>query len=279
MRSKLYSLFAVALLVAVSVGFFGSTAEAAEKKVVIDGSTTVEPIARAFAGYYMARHPEVTVTVSGTGSGNGAKSLINDRCHIADMSRFMKDKEFEAAVDAGVHPVFHTVAMDGIAVAVHKSNPVSGLSLDQLRKIYNGSIDNWSEVGGPDRDITVVSRDTTSGTYEVFGDIVLQGDRIRDAEYVGSNAAARARVADTPGAIGYIGLGFVEGVKALQIDGVTPTMKTVGAGEYPIARPLFMVTDGYPELGSPTQALVTMHLKPYGQEMIKGIGYVPVTQY
>ena len=248
-------------------------------KVVIDGSTTVEPIARAFAGYYMARNKDAKVTVSGTGSGNGAKSLINGRCDIGCMSRFMKDKEMKAAVEKGVTPVFHVVGMDGIAVAVHKSNPVSGLTMKQLHDIYAGSIKNWKEVGGPNKKITVISRDTTSGTYEVFHDLVLKGDRMHGAEYVGSNAAARARVIDTPGAIAYIGLGFVSGVKAISINGVTPTLKTVGGGEYPIARPLYMVTNGYPELGSAVQAIVTMYLKPFGQEMVKGIGYVPVTQY
>jgi phosphate transport system substrate-binding protein len=281
MKSSMNTVLSAVTLAAlmVSLGFAGPAAMGQERRVVIDGSTTVEPIAKAFAGYHMAKNPEVDITVSGTGSGNGAQSLINGRCHVAIMSRFMKGKEFKAAVENGVYPVFHTVAMDGIAVVVHPSNPVSKLTTDQIRKIYNGTVTNWNEVGGPNKRIVVISRDTTSGTYEVFGDLVLKGDRIRNAEYVGSNPAARARVSKTAGAIGYVGLGFLEGVKALEVNGVRPNLKTVGGGAYPVARPLFMVTDGYPELGTPTQAIVTMHLKPHGQEIVKGIGLVPVTQY
>jgi len=257
----------------------GLRAAAGGEKVVIDGSTTVEPIAKAFAGYYMSKHPGAEITVSGTGSGNGAKSLINGRCDIAIMSRMMKRAEFESAVAQGVIPIFHTVAMDGIAVAVHPANPVGELTMEQLRNIYNGTYDNWSDVGGPDVDIVVISRDTTSGTYEVFEELVLKGDRVRGAEYVPSNAAAKARVSATRGAVGYVGLGFVEGLKSLSINGVRPSNETVGAGEYPIARPLFMVTDGYPELGTAVQSIVTTHLKRHGQEIIKGIGYVPTTRY
>ncbi len=258
----------------------GSVAQAEENKVVMNGSTTVGPIAKAFAGHYMEKNPDVEVSVSLTGSGNGAKALINDRCDIANMSRMMKPREFESAVKNEVLPIFHTVAMDGIAIALHPSNPVSELTMKQVRKIYNGEIENWSEVGGPDREVVVVSRESTSGTFEVFGELVLKGDKVKGAEYVGSNAAAKARVSETPGAIAYIGLGYVDdSVKTVSIGGVQPSMKTVGSGKYPIARPLFMVTDGYPELGSHEQQIISLYLSPQGQEMIKGIGYVPVTRY
>lgn len=281
MLSRMKMLFSGVLVLAVLAGFAAAPgAGAAEKKVVMDGSTTVYPIAKAFAGFYMAKHPDVDVTVSGTGSGNGAASLTAGRCDIGCMSRFMKGKEFKASVEQGVYPVFHTVAMDGIAVVVHPSNPVSKLSLEQVRKIYNGTITNWNEVGGPDRKIVVVSRDSTSGTFEVFGDLALKGDRLTGgAERTASNAESQARTQNTQAAIAYVGLGYVEGVKALAINGVKPNLKSVGSGRYPIARPLYMVTDGYPELGSAAQAIVTMYLKPHGQEMIKQIGFVPVTQY
>jgi phosphate transport system substrate-binding protein len=278
MKTLLSCLLAVAALVSFAPR---SSALAADGgKVVMDGSTTVYPIAKAFAGFYMAKHPDVDVTVSGTGSGNGAASLIAGRCDIACMSRFMKGKEFRKAIEEGVYPVFHTVGMDGIAVVVHPSNPVSKLSMDQLRKIYNGQITNWNEVGGPNQEIVVVSRDSTSGTFEVFGDLVLKGDRLTGgAERTASNAESQARINNTQSAIAYVGLGYVEGVKSLAINGVKPNLKTVGSGRYPIARPLYMVTDGYPELGSPAQAIVTMHLKPHGQEIVQQIGFVPVTQY
>ena len=258
-------------------------------KLVLDGSTTVGPIAKAFAEYYMAKNPTVNVTVNESGSGNGAKSLINRACDIADMSRFMKEKEFKAAVDNGVLPVAHAVAMDGLPVLVHPSNPVKELTVEQVRDIYAGNITNWREVGGPDLDIVVVSRDTNSGTYETFHNLVMTHkvdgkklkEKIKDgAEYVGSNGGIRARIQTTPAAIGFAGLGFVDKtVKALHINGVYPTAQTVTSGRYPISRPLFMFTNGYPKLGSHTYAFVTLHLSEKGQEIIEDIGFVPVTQY
>jgi phosphate transport system substrate-binding protein len=261
----------------------------AEEKLVLDGSTTVGPIAKAFAEYYMSLNKDVNVTVSESGSGNGAKSLINGACDVANMSRFMKDKEFKAAVDGGVYPVAHVVAMDGLPVLVHPSNPVNGLTVEQIRKIFAGEIDNWKTVGGPDQKIVIVSRDTNSGTYETFYTLVMEhkvGDEkveekiAGSAEYVGSNGAVRARVMNTPAAIGYAGLGFVdESVKALKVNNIYPDQGTVSSGRYPIARPLYMFTNGYPKLGSHTHAFVTIHLSEKGQEIVESIGFVPVTSY
>jgi phosphate transport system substrate-binding protein len=252
-----------------------------EAKLVVDGSTTVGPIAKAFAGYYMHRYPQVNITVSESGSGNGAKSLINGVCDVADMSRFMKTKEFQAAVEKGVTPVAHVVAIDGIAVVVHPSNPVQGLTVQQVRDIYMGKITNWNEVGGPNKKIVKISRDTNSGTYETFEKLVMKKERIApDAEYVGSNGQARQRVQSTPAAIGYVGLGFVDRtVKALSINGIKPDRTTVSSGSYPIARPLFMFTNGYPKLGTHLHAYVTLYLTPKGQEIVESIGFVPVTSY
>ena len=264
--------------------FAGPAADAqvaGKNRVVIDGSTTVGPIAKAFAEHYMGKHPEVNITVSESGSGNGAKSLIGGTCDIADMSRFMKMKEFEAAVAQGIQPVPHVVAMDGIAIIVHPRNPIGALTLDQLKRIYLGEIADWSELGGPRQKIVMISRDTNSGTYETFEKLVMHKAKIAPGvEYVGSNGAMRQRVQSTTSAIGYVGLGFVdETVKGLEIDGVEPTKLTVATGVYPIARPLFMFTNGYPKLGSPLHAFVTLHLTPEGQEIISEIGYVPVTRY
>ena len=254
---------------------------AEETKIVIDGSTTVGPIAKQFAQYYMEQHKGVNITVSESGSGNGAKSLINKACDIADMSRFMKDEEFKAAVDAGVMPVAHVVAVDGIAIVVHPGNPVKNLTVQQVREIYTGQITDWSQVGGPSTKIDKVSRDTNSGTYETFESLVMNKQKIvADTEYVGSNGAVRSRIQTTPAAIGYIGLGFVDRtVKALDIEGVTADADTVASGKYAVARPLFMFTNGYPKLGTHLHALVTLHLSKKGQEIIESIGFVPVTKY
>jgi phosphate transport system substrate-binding protein len=275
MRKIVYSLLALA-----AIGLVPAVSTAADS-IVIDGSTTVGPIAKAFAEYYMSLNPDVNITVSESGSGNGAKSLINGVCDVADMSRFMKDKEFKAAVEAGIAPVAHVVALDGLPILVHPSNPVRGLTVAQVRDIYMGNITNWKQVGGPDKEIVVVSRDTNSGTYETFEKLVMKKERIADGtEYVGSNGAVRQRVQSTPAAIGYAGLGFVDRtVKALEIDGVAPSAGTVITGEYPIARPLYMFTNGYPKLGTHLYRFVTLHLSEKGQEIVESIGFIPVTQY
>ncbi len=250
-------------------------------KIVVDGSTTVGPLAKAFAEYFKSQHPEVSITVSESGSGNGAKSLINGTCHVADMSRFMKPEEFKAAADKGIMPVPHTIAVDGIVIVVHPSNPVKELTRDQVREIYSGKIANWSEVGGPDQKIVKVSRDTNSGTYETFESLVMKGEKIaKDAEYVGSNGAIRQRIQTTPAAIGYVGIAFADRtMKALVINGVRPTRATVASGRYPIARPLFMFTNGYPALGTPLHAFVTLYLSKKGQSLVDSVGFVPVTEY
>ena len=264
-------------------------ATAADERLVLDGSTTVGPIAKAFAEYYMSVNPDVNVTVSESGSGNGAKSIMNGVCDIANMSRFMKEKEFAAAVANGVQPVAHVVALDGLPILVHPGNPVSDLTVEQVRKIYKGEITNWKDVGGANKEIVVISRDTNSGTYETFHGLVMthkvDGEKIKEkikdgAEYVGSNGAVRQRVQSTPNAIGFAGLGFVDkSVKALKINEVYPSQDTVCSGQYPISRPLFMFTNGYPKLGSHVYRFVTLHLSEKGQEIIEDIGFVPVTKY
>jgi phosphate transport system substrate-binding protein len=143
-----------------------------------------------------------------------------------------------------------------------------------------GKITNWKELGGPNVKIVVVSRDTNSGTYETFEKLVMAKQKIAEgAEYVGSNGQARQRVLSTPGAIGYVGLGFVKGVKALAINGIKPSRATIATGLYPVARPLYMFTNGYPKLGSHVHRFVTLHLTPKGQEIIEAKGFVPVTDY
>ncbi len=283
--NKMRAVVAGAVLGAASIlcaGAAWAADEAKDKnKIVIDGSTTVGPIAKAFAEYYTRQHPDVNITVSESGSGNGAKSLINGTCDVASMSRFMKDEEVKAAVDKGVVPVCHTIAVDGIAIITHPSNPVKGLTVAQVRDIYTGKVTNWNEVGGPNAQIVVISRDTNSGTYESFETLVMNKEKMAaSVEYVGSNGAIRQKVQSTVGAIGYVGLGFADKtVKTLEIDKIMPTKATVSSGRYPIARPLFLFTNGFPAMGSHLYAFVTMHMTKKGQEMIEAIGFVPLTEY
>ncbi|MDD5482069.1 MAG: phosphate ABC transporter substrate-binding protein [Kiritimatiellae bacterium] len=256
----------------------GGTAVAKDAhKIVIDGSTTVGPIAKAFAEYYMAKHPEVNITVSESGSGNGAKGIINEACDIGAMSRPMKSSEIEAAKGAGVLPVEHIVAMDGIAVVVHNSNPVADLSVAQIKDIYTGKIANWKELGGPDLPIVAISRDTNSGTYETFESLVMKREKIAGkTEYVGSNGAIRQRVLSTPGAIGYVGLAFREGVKPVKVNGMEATPETVVAKTYPIARPLYMYTAGRPRPETPLSEFIDLANTPDGKKIIEDTGFVPL---
>jgi phosphate transport system substrate-binding protein len=252
-----------------------------DQMLQIEGSTTVGPIAEAFAEYFLASQPGVEITVKKTGSGDGATALIDGRCQIAAMSRFMKDKEFEQAVAKGVFPVAHAIAMDGVCIIVHPSNPVKALTSPEIRAIYQGRVRNWKEVGGADVQIVRISRDTSSGTYETFHNLLMNKEKLADdVEYVNSNPQAHARVKTTPGAIAYVGLGFLdESVKALDVDGVRPDRDTIASGRYPVTRPLFLFTNGYPELGSLVHAFCCFFLTERGQEIIEAKGFVPLTEY
>jgi len=271
---------AAAALMAV-VACFAAGAEAEKRTLQIEGSTTVGPIAEAFAEYFNKTYSNVSVSVKATGSGDGAAALIDGRCQIATMSRFMKPAEFQKAVEKGVLPCCHTIAMDGVCLIVHPSNPVKALTRLQVRDVYAGRITNWKDLGGADMPIVVISRDTSSGTYEVFVEKVMCKDKIFDkAEYVNANPQAHARVKTTEGAIGYVGLGFLDSsVRALVIDGVSASRKTIATGVYPISRPLFLFTNGYPELGTTLHAFCAFYLSEKGQEIIEAKGFVPLTSY
>ncbi|OGV62401.1 MAG: phosphate-binding protein [Lentisphaerae bacterium RIFOXYA12_FULL_48_11] len=249
----------------------------ADDKIVMDGSTTVGPIAKSFAEYYMKANPNVNITVSESGSGNGAKSIINGTCDIGNMSRPMKSSEKKSAKDSGVMPIEHIIAMDGIAVIVHPSNPAKGLTVAQLRDIYNGKIKSWKELGGPDSKIVVISRDTNSGTYETFETMVMNKEKMASGvEYVGSNGAIRQRVLSTENAIGYVGLAFLEGVKSLEVNNVMPSEDTVRNKTYPISRPLYMYTKGRPKEGTHLFNFINLYNTTEGKKIIADTGFVPM---
>lgn len=260
-----------------AAGMVGVAVAGDDNKLVIDGSTTVGPIAKAFAEYYMKAHPEVKISVSESGSGNGAKGIINGTIDIGTMSRAMKDSEKKSAKDAGQLPIQHVVALDGLAVVVHKANPVKGLTPEQIKKVYSGEIANWKELGGPDRQIVVVSRDTNSGTYESFETLVMKGAKIvGSAEYVGSNGAIRQRVMSTENAIGYVGIAFTADVKVLEVNGVLATIETVQEKKYPISRELYMYTNGRPKAGSHVANFIGLTKSADGMKLIEDVGFVPV---
>ena len=258
-----------------------STNAMAQEKLHIEGSTTVGPIADGFAEVFSKLYPDVAITVNKSGSGTGASALIDSRCDIATMSRFMKDKEFKDAVDKGVFPVAHAIAMDGVCVVLHPSNPISALTTEQVRDIYTGKIKNWKDLGGPDMSIVVISRDTSSGTYETFESFVMNKEKMAsNVEYVSTNPQMFGRVESTRASIGYVGFGFVKtGVKAVTLNKIKPTVQTILNGQYPVSRPLYMFTNGYPKLGSMTHKFISFYLTEEGQEVIEDKGFVPVTNY
>jgi len=250
--------------------------EVAKTSLNVQGSSTVLPIAQKAAEVYMEKHPGINISVRGGGSGNGIAALVDGAVDIADASRFIKDKEVKKAVENGIMPLPHRVAMDGIAVVLHPSNPVQGLSLEQIKDIYTGKITNWKELGGKNQEIVIISRDSSSGTFEVFEKLVLNEERvIPTALLQSSNGAVAGTVAETEGAIGYVGLGYLSNkLKAIKVNGVTPSKATVASGEFPIARPLFMFTDGWPE--GLTASFINFILSPAGQKIAEEQGYVPL---
>jgi len=244
--------------------------------IVVKGSTTVLPVAQATAEAYMAGHPGINISISGGGSGNGIKALVDKSTDIATSSRFIKDKEIKLAVEKGIFPVPHRVAIDAIVPIVHPKNPVNNLTIEQLSLIYQGKIKNWKEVGGDNLQIVVVSRDTSSGTYEVWEEKVLHGARVTPrAQLQASNGAIVQTVSRNKYAIGYIGFGYVnKNVKTLKVDGIDASVENALSGTYSVARPLFMFTNGWPT--GVTADFINFIVSKKGQEIVTKEGFIPL---
>ncbi len=252
------------------------------------GSDTIVNLALRWAEAYQGVRPEVRISVTGGGSGTGIAALIDGTVDIANASRAMKQEEIEAARAKGIEPVEHVIARDAIAVIVNPSNPVNQLTLEQISLIYQGKINNWREVGGEDRPIVRLSRETNSGTHVYFLEAVLrlgQKDNkalfSRDTLLLPSSEGIITEVRDNPNAIGYDGLGYVTPeVKVLAVartaDGpyVLPSVETVNSGAYPISRDLYM----YTQKGASTvvQDYLNWLLSPEAQQIVLELGFVPV---
>ncbi|WAC06527.1 MAG: phosphate ABC transporter substrate-binding protein [Thermodesulfobacteriota bacterium] len=244
------------------------------KDITIKGSTTVLPIAQITAEVFMERHPDVKISVQGGGSGIGIAGIIDGTCDIGDSSRSMKEQELSNAVSKNVNPKANLVAMDGLAVVVHPSNKLTGLTKNQVKDIYIGKISDWSALGGGTQKIVVISRDSASGTFESFGEMALDKQKVRpDALMQASNQAVASTVAKTPGAIGYVGLGYLSSrVKALALNGVMPSRETVLNNKYKLARPLFMYTNGSPQ--GVVKDFLDFVLSAEGQRLVEETGFV-----
>jgi len=251
--------------------------EGGEKQTLtIRGSTTVLPIAQKAAEAYMDKHPNVDIRVSGGGSSVGVQSVGEGIADIGMASRDLKNEEKSGYPN--LKPI--AIAKDGIAIIVHPDNPVTSLTLEQIRGIYNGTYTNWREVSGPDEEIVVINRDSASGTREFFWKHVMQKDDfVATALEKNSNGAVKQTVSQTPNAIGYVGLGYVDNsVKAVKIkkDGmeIEPTVENVLNGEYPISRSLYMITNGEPK--GIAKDFIDFVLSEEGQRIVEEEGFVPV---
>lgn len=254
LKGKLAAISGLALMVLFSAcGEAGETpaadgngepqAETVEISVV--GSTTVQPLAELFSEAYEAVDPNVRITVSGGGSSVGVKSASEQTADVGMASREIKDSEIEECPEI----VIHTVAYDGIAIVTGHDVDVDGITMEEAMGVFSGEITDWSEVGGTPGPITVVSREEGSGTRAAFEELVL-GDALMSENAIlqPSNGAVRTTAASTPGTIAYISFGYLDdSTKPLMVNGSLPTSEAVEAGEYPVFRPLNMVTYGEPQ--------------------------------
>lgn len=267
-------------------------AGAPESKTIENkGSDTIVNLALAWAErYHQEIRPDVTIAVTGGGSGTGIAALINGTVDIANASRSIKAEERTAAEANGISPTEFVIARDAIAVIVHPSNPVDALTLQQISDIFSGTYDNWQQVGGEDRPIVRLSRETNSGTHVYFLESVIRlGDKeattlfSTDTLLLPSSEGIGAEVRQNPNAIGYDGLGYVtEEMKTIAV-GLTPegpfrqpSAETVNAGQYPIARDLYMYTAGEPT-GTIAEYLNWV-VMPEAQIIVRELGFVPVKE-
>lgn len=277
--------YMITLLLVTSLALFGAGcvgndgSEAEMQSIMIKGSDTVLPLAQAEAEVFMMEYPDTSVSIIGGGSGVGIAALIDGEIDIAMTSREMKGSEIENAQANGIDPLEQTIAWDGISVVVNPENPVSDLTFEQIKAIYVGDVSNWNEIGGEEREIVVLSRDSSSGTYEYFKDEVMEGNEYRaDALINPSTGAIIQTVAQNKNAIGYVGVAYLDGtIKALAVDNGSgaeePTSENILEGTYPLARPLYFYTNGEPT--GLALEFIEFISSETGEETIFEVGYFP----
>jgi phosphate transport system substrate-binding protein len=260
-------------------------AKAAGNYVTIKGSDTMVHLVSSWAEAFMNTHKDSEISVTGGGSGTGIAAMINGTTDICAASRKMKPKEISMAEQKGIEPMEHIVARDGIAVVVNPENPVSVMTVEQIGKIYTGAYTNWNQVGGPDKPIMVLSRESSSGTYVFFQEHVLQKkDYTTRARLLPATSAIIQAVSSDAWSIGYVGLGYAadagDKVKMISVKenaeapAIVPSEATVSSGEYSIARPLQLYTKGEP--AGVSKDFIDFCLSKEGQKIVVETGYVPV---
>ncbi len=250
--------------------------------IQIKGSDTMVNLGQAWAEKFMEENPNTSIAVTGGGSGTGISSLINGTCDIAETSREMEQKEIDQAKQKGIDPKKITVALDGLAVVVNPKNPVSNLTMQELKDIFTGKITNWNQVGGKDGKITILSREVNSGTHVYFKEHVLNKTEFATtALMLPSSQAIADEITGNPNAIGYYGMGYISPEqKAIKVAKdkespyIEPTIDNVKNGSYPISRPLFMCTKGEPT--GIIKSFIDFVLSAEGQKIVTEIDFVPV---
>lgn len=250
--------------------------------VTVKGSDTMIMLAQRLAERFMKEHPGRTVQVTGGGSGTGIAALINGTTDVANASRAMKAEEkAQVLARRGKPAIEHPVALDGLAVYVHESNPLPTITLEQLGAVYEGKVRNWKELGGDDARIVLYGRENNSGTYAYFKEHVLKDeDFASDTQTLPGTAAVVNAVAKDPRAIGYGGIAFGSGIRAVPVKkddaspAIEPTLENVTNGSYPISRLLFMYTAGEPVAGA--KDYLDFALSDAGQELAQAAGYYPL---
>ncbi|MBS5794804.1 MAG: phosphate ABC transporter substrate-binding protein [Clostridiales bacterium] len=239
--------------------------------ITMNGSTSMEKLSNSLAEVFMQKYPNVTVTAQFTGSSAGVEAVANKTVDIGNSSRNLKQEE----LDKGI--VENIVALDGIAIITHPESTVSSLTLDQLKGIYNGTIKNWSEVGGEDMGIVVIGRESGSGTRGAFEEILELKDQCVYSQEIDSTGAVVGKVESTPGSIGYVSLDVIENssAKVLNIDDSEPTSETIKSGEYKLSRPFVMATNGQISEQKPeVQELFNFLSSEEGKQLIEKVGLV-----
>lgn len=249
----------------------------AAEEMMINGSTTVLPIMQKVAENYTASHPGADIALSGGGSGNGIKALIDGLATIAMSSRDIKGSEAEQAKKKGVTPVRVAVAADALVPVVHPKNPVQSVSLAQLKDMYAGRVTNWKQLGGNDGKIVVISRDSSSGTYETWEELVMKKEKVMPAALLqASNGAVVQAVSKNPNAIGYVGIGYLDpSIKGLSIGTLKATPESALSKTWPLARELYIFTDGEPE-GLVADFVAYLLDPAKGQKAVLDAGFVPL---
>ena len=245
-------------------------AESLSGTISLAGSTSMEKVCESLMEGFMEKYPDITVTTEYTGSGAGLEALAAGSIDIGNSSRHVKEEESSNGL------VENVIALDGIAVIVDVGNSTVELTSDQLAQIYKGELTNWSELGGADEAIVVIGRESGSGTRDAFEELLEVADECKYAQELDSTGAVLAKVASTPGAIGYVSLDVVDDtVNTIVLDGSAPTEEEILAGNYKLSRPFVMATKG--EISNQSDLVQTWFdyiNSAEGQEIIKGAGLI-----